>query len=533
MAPPNHWKNPKSTCMDRTTVADCLKVFSEADLLADALIEHGLLAGHHGLERNSDGPFAWCPGHFRLHAPGAGFLKLKFAYLAPTGMMTLTRDGELADQIELRRGWQEGLLRIPATAGWIDIAIDPVPSVAGDTRELGVMLQAATFFADEARYAIGMAEVANAVLNDREFRNGAAVLVSHPPKLRVSTETRCNIPETSQACTYCDWDQIKWEEKGSPPFRLETLDDLGDFYRCATAVNDCSTGEPTMNRQFGDILLRFHRDEKPFSFTTNGQLLVEKRRRELLGKNAEVYVSLDSASKAGFLRYRNDRFDPIVRNLRALCHEKRSHGNLPKVYVSIIVMRSNIDELPVYFDLIKGIGVDEVKFRSLLVMDDPAPAFGNNGFLFDYEAETLSMQELRELTPVIRRFADSSNVDVYMEWEEFERPQIRAEGEPLCAEPWKTLYVLNRGIMPCAFGARALANWNEQGDRKLDDFLRDVFNSEPYQEIRTELAAGRMPRYCRESPACPIVKRMLSPENAENAPVASGANGPFPRMAGL
>jgi MoaA/NifB/PqqE/SkfB family radical SAM enzyme len=488
-------------------------VFLEADFHADALVERGLLADHHGLERNSDGPFVWCPGRFRLNAPAAKFFNLKFAYLSLTGSMTITRAGELVDQIELRHGWQEVSLRLPASAGWIDIAVDPVPLVAGDTRELAVMLQAATFFDSDARYSRRRAAVANDILNDREFRDGEVVLVSRPPNLRITTETRCNIPETGQACTYCDWDQIKWEEKGSPPFRLETLDDLGDFYQSATAVNDCSTGEPTMNRQFGDILLRLHQDGKPFSFTTNGQLLVEKRRRELLGKNVTVYVSLDSASRSGFQRFRNDRFDPIIRNLRALCHDKRSHGNLPTVYVSMLVMRSNRHELSEYLGLMKEIGVDEIKFRSLVVADEPPPAFRNNGFLFDYEAETLSMPELYELTPIIRRLADSCNVKVYMEWEQFERPEIHLEGEPLCSEPWKALYVLNRGIMPCAFGARPLANWDQQGNRRLDDFLRDVFNSDEYQEIRTELAAGRMPQYCRESLGCPVLKRMPGGEN--------------------
>jgi MoaA/NifB/PqqE/SkfB family radical SAM enzyme len=497
---------------------------SETAFHADALLELGFLAGHHGLESNSDGPFVWCFGQFRLHTPAAKFLNLKFAYLAPTGSMTITRDGGLVDQIELRHGWQEVSLRLPATAGWIDIIVDPVPPVAEDTRELAVMLQTATFFDNEARHSLRRAAVANDILNDQEYRNGEVVLTSHPPNLRVNTETRCNIPETSQACTYCDWDQVKWEEKGSAPFRLETLDELGEFYQSATAVNDCSTGEPTMNRQFGDILLRFHRDGKPFSFTTNGQLLVEKRRRELLGKNVSVYVSLDSASKAGFQRYRNDRFDPIVRNLRALCHEKRSHGNLPRVHVSIIAMRSNMHELAAYFDLVKEIGVDEVKVRSLVISDNPPPAFKNNGFLFDYEAETLSMRELHELTPVIRQLADSRDVRVCMEWEEFERPEIHGEGEPLCAEPWKTLYVLNRGILPCAFGVRPLANRNQQGNRTLDEFLHDVFNSEEYQEIRAELAAGRMPRYCRESLGCPVLKRMAPGERgAEPSDLGQGA----------
>lgn len=501
-------------------------MLSESNFNADSLLELGFLTGHHGLERNSDGPFVWCRGHFRLHTPAAKFLGLKFAYLAPAGSMTIKRDGELAGQIELRAGWQEVSFQLPATAGWIDVFVEPVPAVAEDTRELAVMLQAASFFDDETRYRLRTAALANDLLNDREFRNGEVVLSSHPPHLRINTETRCNIPETSQACAYCDWDQSKWEEKGSPPFRLEMLNELGDFYQNATAVNDCSVGEPAMNRQFGDILLRLHQDGKPFSFTSNGQLLGEKRRRELLGKNVSVYVSLDSASKAGFQRYRNDRFDQVIRNLRALCSEKKFHGNLPAVYISILAMRSNRHELAAFFDLVKEIDVDEVKFRSLAVSDDPPPAFKNNGFLFDYEAETLSMQELQELTPVIRQLASSRNVKVYMEWEEFERPEIHVEGEPLCAEPWKTLYVLNRGIMPCAFGKRPLANWNQQGNRKLDDFLRDVFNSDEYREIRTELAAGRMPRYCRESLGCPVLKRMPADETGAEpvgAPISTPA----------
>lgn len=110
---------------------------SEAKFHADVLLELGLLVDHHELERNSDGPFVWCPGHFRLHTPAAKFLGLKFSYLAPSGMITVARDGKLIDQLALRQGWQEASLRLPASAGWIDIAVDPVPSVAGDTRELG------------------------------------------------------------------------------------------------------------------------------------------------------------------------------------------------------------------------------------------------------------------------------------------------------------------------------------------------------------------------------------------------------------
>lgn len=121
----------------------------------------------------------------------------------------------------------------------------------------------------------------------------------------------------------------------------------------------------------------------------------------------------------------------------------------------------------------------------------------NNGYLFDYAAETLSQSELTALSPVIRQLADAHEVRTYIDWDEFEAPEQHASGEPICAEPWKTLYVLNRGILPCCYARQPLATWQEQGDRSLDDLLRDVVNSEAYQTIRSELAAGRLPHYCR------------------------------------
>jgi hypothetical protein len=55
----------------------------------------------------------------------------------------------------------------------------------------------------------------------------------------------------------------------------------------------------------------------------------------------------------GYARYRNDRFDDIITNLRALCREKKSADNLPRVIVSFIVMRSNIDEIASVFALMR------------------------------------------------------------------------------------------------------------------------------------------------------------------------------------
>jgi MoaA/NifB/PqqE/SkfB family radical SAM enzyme len=469
-----------------------------------------LIAGAHEPEQDGEGPFVWTRQEFVLRPNrAAGFVRLRLCYLGSSGMLRLSSAGGILDEAELHFGWHDYVLALGESAGAdVTAHVSPLIPAPGDTRELAVMLRDVALFDDRRLFDILSRAAANAIRNEAEYRSGATVLASYPPMLRVTLETRCNIPETGQACVYCAWNWAKSSERGSPAFRLDTLSELGAFYTDATAINDCSIGEPTMIKQFGPIVQAIDYDQKPFSFTTNGQTLGERRRRDVLGKNVTLYVSIDSATAAGYARFRNDRFDDIIANLRALCREKRAHGNRPTVFVSFIAMRSNVAELPEYFDLMASLGVDEVKLRTLYLDDNiDAPVTVNNGYRYDYAAEILSMAELTALSPIVLQLAAERRLPVYIEWDEFGRDEPQASCGSLCAEPWKTLYVLRRGIMPCCYATQPLARWDEQGDRTLEQFLKDVWNGPALQEIREELAAGRLAEYCLDTPSCPILKR--------------------------
>jgi MoaA/NifB/PqqE/SkfB family radical SAM enzyme len=434
---------------------------------------------------------------------------LKLCYPGASGRLQLSWAGGELDQVELAFGWRDYAFKIGDSAGAeLTAIVSPLVSIAGESRKLAVMLREVSLFDDQLLFENLSCAAANALRNEAEFRSGAVVLTSYPTMLRVTVETRCNIPETSQACVYCAWNWAKASERGAPAFRLDTLGELGEFYRSSTIVGDCSIGEPTMNKQFGQIVEAIHNDGKPFSFTTNGQLLGERRRRDVLGKNVTLYVSIDSATADGYARFRNDRFDDIITNLRALCREKKAHNNLPTVFVSFIAMRSNVAELPEYFDLMASIGVDEVKLRALYLDDNiDSPVTKNNGYRYDYAAEVLSMEELTALSPRVRSLSAERGVPVYIEWDEFGYEESLTANSALCSEPWKTLYVLWRGVMPCCYATQPLARWEEQGDRPLEQFLQDVWNGPQFQHIRAELAGGRLAEYCRNTPSCPILKR--------------------------
>jgi MoaA/NifB/PqqE/SkfB family radical SAM enzyme len=70
--------------------------------------------------------------------------------------------------------------------------------------------------------------------------------------------------------------------------------------------------------------------------------------------------------------------------------------------------------------------------------------------------------------------------------------------QPACLEPWKSLYILRRGVMPCCYGGAPIAPMEE---------YRQAWNSPLMQGIRQELLDGRFHDYCLRSSACPIVRK--------------------------
>jgi len=77
-------------------------------------------------------------------------------------------------------------------------------------------------------------------------------------------------------------------------------------------------------------------------------------------------------------------------------------------------------------------------------------------------------------------------------------PSLGTERRPVCLEPWKSLYILRRGVFPCCYGGAPVAPMSQH---------REAWNSPVLQAIRGELAAGRFHDYCLRSPSCPIIRK--------------------------
>jgi hypothetical protein len=450
--------------------------------------------------------FRWTRPEFEISAgAGSQFVTLELASLPESNAIQIDY-GAGPKGIRLLRGWQR--LDLPlGEGGALRVNVQTSFRPKGDGRELGLMLKRIVLHSDPEEHRRTVQRHSNALLNEQEYLSGRETLASVPPLLRITTSKTCNIAN-EKACVYCSWDWAKRLEKGSADCTPEFLSSLGRYIDLPLEVTDCSYGEPPLEKGFADLLAVTTDGDRRFEFTSNGQPLSAKIRAKLLGKTARVYVSVDSASATGYRRYRDHRFNLVIENLRALCAEKTAYANLPEVYVSFIVMRSNLGELPSFLDLMKDVGVDRVVLRTLYLEDHlDQRRTSHYGYAFDYDAECLALEELKPLGADSRLRAAGLGLPISIEWEDFARDVSASVPEaPICSEPWKAGYLLNRGITPCCYVREPMVEWADIDTANLEGSIAAALNSEQFRELRRDLAQGRLGKVCERATGCPIVR---------------------------
>jgi MoaA/NifB/PqqE/SkfB family radical SAM enzyme len=237
-----------------------------------------------------------------------------------------------------------------------------------------------------------------------------------------------------------------------------------------------------------------------------------------------------------------------------LIDAKGGPGGLPRVHLVFMPMRVNVHELDAFVHLCADLRVDRLVLRPLNYTDDPALDWERAGHHFEYQKELLPFDELVRVSGRAAALCDRLGVDLsdQMDFggslgEQFEQyleegrrsveagagaaapapvaapavqiamapgpsvhaeaplaepprtlPLLGAERKPACTEPWKSLYILRRGVFPCCYGGRPVTTMEN---------YREAWNSPVIQDIRSELTAGRFHSYCLQSTSCPIVRR--------------------------
>ncbi len=386
------------------------------------------------------------------------------------------------------------------------------------------------------------ASTENLIRNQQELIDGRSTLDSTPPTLGIDLHGACNV---KPPCVYCEWDTSKALEGDAVgvPFTRETLREWGAFFDNSASLINCSIGEPFMMKNLDELFDIFGRTGKALEMTTNGQILTDRNIQKLVGQPIDLYVSLDAATPETYAKLRNDTFEKLLANLRRLVAAKGGRGRPPYVHVVFMPMRANLSELEPFVRLAADLGADRLVLRPLNYSDNSTLEWDRSGYHFDYKRELLPFAELVRASARAARLARELGVELadQMDFGGSMREMFQAEygtdaadaptaaadetgvpagppapapardetppaalpslgGDrlPACLEPWKSLYILRRGVLPCCYGAEPIA--------PMDEF-REAWNSTTMQAIRGELLGGRFHDYCLRSTACPIVRK--------------------------
>lgn len=491
-------------------------------------------------------------------APIDRFLELMVLSEFQDGSQILTADGASA-ALPLIPGWRK--VSVEVAAGVSGEALSVSKIIPGtlhpqDARRLSIRVRSVILHSDDVRHRHIVDQHANSVCNVREMLDGRAELSSTPRSLGIDLYGVCNV---KPPCVYCEWDSNKNLEGDfvDAPFGLETLEEWGAFFDNSSTLVNCSIGEPFMMKNIDELLDVFGNSGKVLEMTSNGQILTDRNIEKLLGRPVDLYVSLDAATPETYEKLRNTRFAALVDNLRRLINAKGGPGHLPRVHLVFMPMQVNVHELDAFVRLCADLRADRLVLRPLNYSDSITLNWKRAGYQFDYRRELLPFKQLvwvsGRAAELCRRagvelsdqmdFGGGMDSDFQNEFDVGRRsamldrtpdqqadtpeppaphvetpvqmlpeppaeataeatgpvPSLGHEHIPVCTEPWKSLYILRRGVFPCCYGRAPVAPM---------DGYRGAWNSPLLQDIRRDLAQGRFHVYCLGSRACPIVRKL-------------------------
>jgi Radical SAM superfamily len=204
--------------------------------------------------------------------------------------------------------------------------------------------------------------VQNLLLNVWEWAVGAAELTSYPWNVSLPVADVCNA-----RCVFC----TSWLE-GKEVLKLEQVDRFAEVIRHAIYLGLVGHGEPMSHPRFPELCdkLAALLDPRASSYTITNGYFLEKWFEHLKRINVCSYsISLNAATAKmhdEIMGLGPHAFDQIIESIGHLVRVRDRRGKPLNVYITLVVTRQNIHQVPAFVGLGNRLGVTGIWLRSLL-----------------------------------------------------------------------------------------------------------------------------------------------------------------------
>jgi radical SAM protein with 4Fe4S-binding SPASM domain len=330
-----------------------------------------------------------------------------------------------------------------------------------------------------------------------------------PLKVEMDIVNQCNL-----RCVMCHFSSDEFSKR-----RKEEIS-VGDFERIAAQLFPlCSHmslslgAEPLLHRDLGELLRITGGYKIPFVYMhTNGLLLKEKTIEQLIrSRFSQLSISVDGATKQTYERIRvGAKFERLVASIEAVNRAKRRmKSHLPRLSFNVVLMRSNIEELPAIVRLAHGLKVEGVAAVHMMPLSIAAVDPEEESLQGHKELCNRMLAEARgvaarhrinvtlpepfgpvtETAPLSTVGADHRDLRSL--------PVRQAAAGPSCSFPWHFVGLDSGGNMsPCGW-------WQDQPPmgNLLTESFAEIWDNEAYRRLRGEHLNGGLRRVCRTCPA--------------------------------
>jgi MoaA/NifB/PqqE/SkfB family radical SAM enzyme len=312
---------------------------------------------------------------------------------------------------------------------------------------------------------------------------------------------KCNLK-----CTMCGFSDARVAAlpKHDMPFWLFRKIAEQVFPRTQYLALSCLT-EPLMTRDFDERirLLASH----PVGFSeviTNGLLLNERLIDAMIDiPISRIAISIDGATKETYEAIRvGASFEKLLANVRLLEERKARRGAAhPRLRINHVISEMNVDELPLFLELVESLGAQAVDFRTVLRMSNA---------VYQGTREHAFYEKVVAAREAIARFCARTGAEDVgaLRWQPDLITLFTPSGEPVtCRRPWDTVAIhANGDLMPCISWTRP-----PYGNLAESDF-EEIFAGPALAAIRAEFEREMPGIDCEHC----TIKKASSPEEHDD-----------------
>ena len=249
-------------------------------------------------------------------------------------------------------------------------------------------------------------------------------------------------------------------------------------------------GEPLIAKNFVKIFKQVSQFDIKTYIVTNGLKLSEELAAMLVEKKLTYLgFSVDGANKHTYSRIRKfSNYDTVMRNLKYFVKLKGGRGQGTYTRLAMVLMRSNLDELPNLIKLAGEMGLDEVRATYLT-------AYGKE---IAEESLFFTPEKIKPVFDKALKVGEKSGVKVSLpEVIGLEGTgEVKPKGPAGCTRPFNDTFIKANGqVTPCSVSATVVGDLNKQS-------FEDVWNGRAYGEFRKKIKSSNPPAECANCPQC-------------------------------